>query len=288
MSYKNVTGYFQSEVDKINIFYRIWETKNYSAEKCIVVCHGYGEMSARYENLAEGLKNTGYSLFVMDLRGHGKSVISQKDLGVAPGLMSYVEDLKTFIDHIKKKHGVLKPVLLGHSFGALIVILYVLQPGWDKTIRLLIANGAPMQFILTLSVRIKKLLSSIISRFAPNFKIHLSLDSSYVSHDKEVVKNHAETVHDITTIKVGNEVLDKIPWCITQAANMRIPVLFTHGGADKISNPQGTIDFYNTCGSADKTLIVYEGFYHEIYNEVEKEKAFKDIIDWLEKRSRIK
>ena len=41
---------------------------------------------------------------------------------------------------------------------------------------------------------------------------------------------------------------------------------------------------HDLAGSADKTLKVYEGLYHEVYNEPEHDLVLRDVESWLEER----
>jgi acylglycerol lipase len=63
-----------------------------------------------------------------------------------------------------------------------------------------------------------------------------------------------------------------------------LPVLILSGTADRLSDPEGSKQLYERAQSKDKTLKLYEGFYHEILNETEKEKVLKDMVEWLDGR----
>jgi alpha-beta hydrolase superfamily lysophospholipase len=65
---------------------------------------------------------------------------------------------------------------------------------------------------------------------------------------------------------------------------MRLPLLVLHGGADVIATPAGARMVYARAGSVDKTLNVYDGLYHEIFNEPEKENVLDDVVKWIEAR----
>jgi acylglycerol lipase len=65
---------------------------------------------------------------------------------------------------------------------------------------------------------------------------------------------------------------------------IKLPVLILHGTADKATNPSGSQFFYDTAGSTDKTLKLYEGHYHDLLNDVDKEIVMADINDWIAAR----
>jgi hypothetical protein len=54
-------------------------------------------------------------------------------------------------------------------------------------------------------------------------------------------------------------------------------VLILHGTLDKGTKPSGSQLFYETAGSADKTLKLYEGHYHDLLHDVDKEQVLADI-----------
>jgi alpha-beta hydrolase superfamily lysophospholipase len=63
-----------------------------------------------------------------------------------------------------------------------------------------------------------------------------------------------------------------------------LPVLILHGTADKATKPSGSQLFYDTAGSADKTLKLYEGHAHDLLNDIGREGVMADIKDWISAR----
>ena len=57
-----------------------------------------------------------------------------------------------------------------------------------------------------------------------------------------------------------------------------------HGSADKVCSPEGTKRFYRELILAQKEMKIYEGMYHELFNEIKKEEVFHDVEQWFEKR----
>jgi alpha-beta hydrolase superfamily lysophospholipase len=60
-----------------------------------------------------------------------------------------------------------------------------------------------------------------------------------------------------------------------------LPVLILHGTADKVTRPEGSRFFYETAGSADKTLKLYEGHAHDLLNDIGREGVMADIVAWI-------
>ncbi|MDH4198746.1 MAG: lysophospholipase [Spirochaetia bacterium] len=287
MAFKMITGNFNSSVDRLDLHYRAYISKKYSPKKCIVIQHGFGEHSGRYQNVLDSFENTGYSLFIFDMRGHG---LSKGIRGAGPAFDSFVKDLQSFIAYVQKKYKMEKPFLLGHSLGGLIALSYCLESKNERNIRALIVNGSLLAFQFTPVTRIKRAIGNLVTRFMPEIRANVGLNLKYISHDLETVQAYKNDplVHGKIKISVADEIVKKGQWCLEHASEMKIPVLMTHGASDGISNPEGTIQFYENCGSIDKTLIIYDNLYHEIYNEKNNQQVFKDLIQWIDRRSRNK
>jgi len=279
---KTITGSFQSQLDKTTLFYVAYKQKKFDPKKCIVVHHGFGEHSGRYGNLVGLFEKSPYSVFLMDMRGHGRS---DGVRGGAPGFDAYLEDLHSFFVFLKRSFKVTKPLLVAHSLGGLIAIAYCLDKKYAADVKALAVNGSLLHFHFTPLIYIKRIVGSIITAVAPNFRMKVGLKKEQISHDAAVVAAYAgdPLVHGHIGIKVANQTLDKAAWCLKNAPLMKMPILITHGAADEISNPDGSTGFYEKCGSKDRTLIVYDNLYHEIFNELGKEKSLGDVKKWIQK-----
>jgi alpha-beta hydrolase superfamily lysophospholipase len=67
-----------------------------------------------------------------------------------------------------------------------------------------------------------------------------------------------------------------------EAGKITLPLLILQGSGDKIVDPAGAQMLYEKAGSKDKTIKIYEGLYHEVHNELEREKMFADLGSWLQ------
>ena len=63
-----------------------------------------------------------------------------------------------------------------------------------------------------------------------------------------------------------------------------MPLLILHGTLDKVTRPSGSRLFYDTAGAADKTLKLYEGHYHDLLHDFDKESVLDDITGWINAR----
>ena len=128
--------------------------------------------------------------------------------------------------------------------------------------------------------------SGLLSRFAPHLKtVKLSLDG--LSRDPTVARNYAAdplTYTDGVRARTGAEVLEASRRIGGMAGRVTVPLYLFHGTADAITDPEGTKRFHADAASTDKTLRLYEGFYHETFNEPEKQRVLDDLAAWITER----
>ena len=173
--------------------------------------------------------------------------------------------------------------LLGHSVGGTIAAAYSLSHQDDFSG--LVISGAllsPPTDVLAITVFTARLLS----RLAPRTGLY-RLDAEAASRDKSVVYAY---VHDPLVYRgkvrarFGVELMDAMVMIRRRVAEIHLPVLIMHGDADRLSDSEGSRTIFNGVGSADKTLKIYAGFYHEIFNEPGRDQVFADIDAWLSLR----
>jgi alpha-beta hydrolase superfamily lysophospholipase len=68
-------------------------------------------------------------------------------------------------------------------------------------------------------------------------------------------------------------------------ATIKLPVLIMHGTGDEIADPAGSRLIYDHVGSTDRTLKLYDGLWHQLFNEPERETVLADVTSWLRARS---
>jgi alpha-beta hydrolase superfamily lysophospholipase len=66
--------------------------------------------------------------------------------------------------------------------------------------------------------------------------------------------------------------------------NFKLPLLILHGKSDKATKPSGSQQFYDAAGSRDKTLKLYDGAYHDLLNDTDRDRVIGDVIGWVESR----
>ncbi|MFC0654675.1 alpha/beta hydrolase [Mongoliitalea lutea] len=251
------------------------------ARASILLVHGLGEHSSRYSHLAEKLVNEGVSVFTFDGRGHGKSV--SKPTAFFERYEDYLKDIDALYEKIKNYVPQKPSFIFGHSMGGGLVAAYALSfsPNTDGVLL-----SAPA---LKPDPKVSPLLigiSSIVSMVAPKLKV-LKLDATKISRDEREVQKYKMdplVYQGAIPARTGSELLKMMQSIREKSTNFKYPILLMHGTNDQMTNPLGTEEFFRSIQSKDKTFHRYEGLYHELINELEKESVIQDIVDWLNER----
>jgi len=277
-SIKTKEDYFQAS-DDVSIYEKITETEN--AKGVVILVHGIAEHIGRYDYTTAFLAENGYNTVGWDLRGHGRS--SGKRIYVQR-FHQYLDDLNEILNRTRSVFPGLPVFLLGHSMGGGIVTLFAIEYSPDIAGLLL---SAPSQKISDDISPFMQKLSKTISVIMPKLPA-LKLDSSGISRDPEVVKSYDTDPLNYRKgilARTGAEILKATEIIGKRMPEITSPVLIMHGTDDRLSDPEGSKNFYKSISSADKTIKFYEGLYHEILNEPEKDRVLTDITDWLNNHS---
>ena len=248
----------------------------------LAICHGYAEHSGRYAQVAADLNARGYAVEALDLRGHGRSS------GPRVYVRSYdefLDDLDGFLSRVRARHPGKKLFLLGHSMGGGIVTYYVIarEPALDG----LLLSGAGLQ-VRQMKVPLKRRLQMFAGRFSSRVRFPGQLAAAAISRDPEVVANYDS---DPLVYRGGGSAgmaAARIPAARRTAAEMEsvhLPLLIMHGTGDQLVPTAGSEALFARASSTDKTLKLYEGLYHEILNEPERDQVIADIAAWLDQRT---
>ena len=272
-------GYFKG-TGNFNLYWRCWLPDG-QVKAIILVAHGLGEHIARYNNLVNNVVPLGYAVYGLDHQGHGKSEGTRIFI---ERFQIYLNDLKTFWDMVRKENPGKKMFLYGHSMGGLIAVPYALQH--QSELDGLVVSAPllkPGDSINGATIAMARILSVITPKLGVQ-----ALDSAHLSHDKAVVEAYDKdplVYRGKVTARLGSEMFSTMYKLEAQLPSLTLPLLILQGSEDKLVNAEGAKMCYEKAGSKDKTLKVYEGFYHEVHNEPDKAKVFADLTDWLGKHT---
>jgi acylglycerol lipase len=241
----------------------------------ILVVHGVAEHAGRYHHVAELLVGLGLRVVIPDHRGHGRS--GGKRL-LARDLSEFTTDLET-LRTLELVDG--RPTyLLGHSMGGEIALDYALDHQDDLAALVLSAPAVlPGDDISPFLMRVAKVMGRIVPGL-PGQK----LGSASISRDPAVVKAYDEdplVFRGALSAGIGGAMLRTMETFPSRLPSLRLPLLVLSGSDDKIVKPEGAELVVRLAGSPDKTLKMYPGLYHEVFNEPEKELVLGELRDWL-------
>ncbi|MCB1169546.1 MAG: lysophospholipase [Leptospiraceae bacterium] len=263
--------------DGLRLFTQSWVPTR--ATRHLVIHHGFGEHCDRYGNVLAALENQGIAVYSYDARGHGRS---QGKKGDSPGIHRYVRDLEEFLLHLKEKWGVKKPFLLGHSMGGLVAASFATTQLNQWEIQGLLLSAPGLRVSLTPAMRIKKAGAHLLAAIQDEMIMDAGLDLHFISHDEEVKSAYKKDplVHGKVSVRMALSLLDAGQEVLQKAYKVRIPVWIGHGSDDGIASVTGSMEFYERISSVDRSLQVYEGLYHEIFNEIRQE-PLHDLRNWM-------
>ena len=261
--------------DDQNLYIHHWSVSNPVAQ--LVIVHGFAEHGYRYSHLAEALNQAQIEVYGYDHRGHGKS----------GGLQSYINRFKDYTDDLSQVLGQyrsegLPQFLFGHSMGGLISVNYSVNYTQSNELAGLITSGAALQIDKDLSPLLQKL-APMLSMIVPKLKTE-PLEKATLTRSAEVLDAYMKDPLVYTggiRTRLAAELLGAIKGTEAKFEGLTVPYLGMHGTAEKIADPAGTQELYERCQSSDKTLKLYEGLYHELVNEPERDQVIGDIKDWI-------
>lgn len=262
----------------IKVYYR--QILPVDPKAIVIVSHGYAEHSGFYIQLMEFLASYGYGVYALDHRGHGRS---EEERGHLENFDSFLEDLDAVVRHVQGMHGNRPLFMFGHSMGALIAFSYgILHP---EKLRGQVLTGpavgrpAGTQWI---PGWVFKLLKKTMKRY----KVYPAL-SQRGTRNMEIRKYSGEDPLVLPYATVGffyEFIYRGISFAQENAAQYRLPCFFLHGTADRIIPYSSSPEIFKKIASQDKSLKLYEGLYHELIQEPEREEVLQDILSWLEAR----
>lgn len=255
-------------------------TQRYELENpkgAVVILHGYCEHSARYNHVVEAFTQAGFNCYLLDHRGHGKS---DGPRAAVLSFEEYLDDMDIYLDIVRKQFTSGPMFLLGHSMGGLIATNYVLsrKPDFDGVILSSPYLGLKVDLPMW-----KDKLSQIIAKFLPAVSLKSDLDPHLLTHDDAIVQ---EYISDPAVPKIANarwfvESTAAQNYCLAHATEWKWNALFMHGGDDRIADPQATRNFHVKADKDETELVMLEGLYHEIFNEVDRKRIIDMTVEWL-------
>ncbi|HVQ36828.1 MAG TPA: lysophospholipase [Pyrinomonadaceae bacterium] len=261
----------------INIFTRSWRPEG-EPRGVVVIVPGFNSHSGQYLWVGEQLAANGLAVYALDLRGRGRS---DGERYYVESIEGYVDDVATLVRTGKSENPGLPVFVLGHSAGGVVSCVYTLdhQSEIDGLICESFAYELPVPDLVLTFLK-------GLSHITPHTHV-FSLKNKDFSRDPQVVESMdndplimgesqpAQTA--AVMINADNRLREEFPL-------ISLPLLILHGTEDKATKPSGSQHFYEQASSADKTLKLYEGHFHDLLNDIDKEVVMGDITQWIAAR----
>lgn len=257
------------------IFFRSWRPPG-APRGVVIIQHGFKSHSGVYDSVAQRLCALGLSVYALDMRGHGRSHgerlwVDQFD--------DYVLDLDELVVIAKQRDRGLPVFLLGHSAGGVVASLYAVehQPALAGLVCESIAQELPAPRLALAALQ-------GLARIAPHAHV-LGLKDEDFSRDPEFVARmkHDPLIPDQKyAANTASELVRADERLAREFDRMKLPLLLLHGTADHAARPHGSQRFYDVAPSRDKTLRLYDGYYHDLLHDMGGEAVMADVTDWLE------
>jgi acylglycerol lipase len=247
----------------------------------VIVVHGYAEHSGRYRQVMEYLAGRGYACYAADLRGHGRSA---RRLGDLERFDRVVDDLKAFKDFVAAEYGARPLFLLGHSLGGCLALCLSAPPAAGLAGTVVIAPTIVIpDFASPLLIAISSVLAALLPLLpAQAFPIEdISRDKAVI----EAARRDPLYYRGKMRARTGYQIIRGIRRARAIAPLVSLPLLVLHGGDDRVMPPAGSRHVLESAASKDKSLVVYDGLYHEILNEPEKAQPLAAIAAWLDRHN---
>jgi acylglycerol lipase len=264
----------------LRLFSQSWRPTEGEPQAVLIVVHGLRDHSTRYAELAHRLVGQGFAVYAFDLRGHAHSE------GVRVHIDSfddYLTDLGLFLEQVRQREPGRPIFLFGHSMGGAITTLFTLEKKPDIQGLVLSAPalkpGADVSKALIATTR-------VVGGVLPNLKV-LELDPKQFSRDPAVVRENETdplVFQEGGPARTASELLSALRTLSERMDELSVPVLVLHGTADTVTDPEGSKALATRARSADKTLKLYDGLFHDLLHEPEKVRVLEDVSQWLQAR----
>lgn len=247
----------------------------------VIVIHGLGDHSGRYESLAERLVVDNWSLFAFDLPGHGLSPGGRGRVDSYDGLLADIAAARRTV----RQRIPAPQALLGHSMGGNLAISYALrQQQLQGDIEPLAAMilCAPMLLPPTPPPRPQIVAAWLTGHLLPWLRINAPVDLAALTGDD----SHAQAIasdpliHSKVTIYMATQLLSQGRWALDHAREVETPMLILYGDQDRLIDRSACDHLQLRSGSTSK-LIRWPQARHDLLHDSDSQQVMAAISQWL-------
>jgi alpha-beta hydrolase superfamily lysophospholipase len=273
---KHIEGIFKG-FEGLNLYYQSWHPEE-PTQAIVVLVHGLGGHSSLFTPLVDYLVAQGNDVYAFDLRGHGRS----------PGQHGYIrswtefrEDLRAFLQRIFDQQSGCPCFLWGHSLGGTIALDYALH--YPAGLQGLVVTAPALGKVCISPLKLA--LGKLLSQIWPRFSLKLGIKDEACSRDPQICEAfaHDPLRHEYGSARLATEFFATVDWIQTHTADLKVPLLTLHGGADQVTLPVTSREFFQQVTFPDKEYHEYPEHYHDLYVDIDYQVVFTDFQNWLER-----
>ena len=268
-------GTWRDAAGQRSLFYRMWEVEHPQA--LVVIVHGFGEHSGRYDHVARVLASCGLTVACPDLRGHGQSPGLRGDI---ERFEQYLDDLTAITDHVFSPRVPSKGVVVfGHSFGGLVALHWAARRPQD--IRCLVIQS-PLLGVGFHVPRWKEYAAAVLARWFPRLTLPGGVNPAWLSHDPTVVDGyrHDPLVHDQVSLRGYGMIRRAMSQARAFAGQITVPVLLLYGSEDHVVSVQACREVAGLL-VCENRVKEFPGAYHELHHESIEPELLAEIAQWI-------
>lgn len=250
---------------------RRWKARD--ARAAMLLVHGIGEHSGRYDHVGSFLASKGIDVLAFDTRGFGQS----------GGRRAHVDRFEQYLDDVEdllaeRRHLSLPVILFGHSLGGLIAARYLVTGRSRPDVTVLSSPALRAEVPAW-----QRVTAPIMGRLAPRLFVPSRIVGSLLSRDPEVGTVYASDPLVIggATAGLGRAIFDAMATTSSALDRITIPTYVVHGGDDALVPPAASEAFE---ALPNVTRRVYDGLLHECFNEPERQTVLDDLAAWLDEQ----
>ena len=278
--YTRSEGFFKGYED-VRLFFQTWTQAN--ARGTIIITHGQGEHSESYHRLIDAFKDDAWTFQAWDLRGHGRS---DGRRGYAKEFDDYLRDMDFFVEKVlrdpDRKPGPV--ILLCHSMGGLIQLKRLIQhPMWLSKIAGQVCSAPLLQVALPVPA-FKSTGAIFLNKLLPQVTLYNEVRNDMVTRDPDVLREMEQDPlrHDRISSGVFLGFLESFTYVESRAEEITLPTLFMLPEEDPVVSTPASEKFFADLGSPRKELVIYPGSKHEVFNDLDRQKAYRDLKKYLD------
>jgi alpha-beta hydrolase superfamily lysophospholipase len=261
--------------DQTELFFQIWTPEKIRG--AFLITHGMAEHSECYHALAKELCSDGWQVFAWDLRGHGRS----------EGKRGYVRDISNFVDDLECFHRLVSDqikgqnlIFFGHSLGGLITLRYLESHAAEYSA---LALSSPALGLTVQVPKFKEALARVAIRWMPTITMYNEIKYEDLTRDAAILKSHrADTLrHDKISPGLFLSMVESFKTVAEHTEPLNKPTLMQLSGEDRLVSAEASRALFEKLPNKKNQLIVYPESLHEIFNDLDRDKATADLKKFI-------